>query len=142
MSAVYLLDTNILAEPLRRIPDPCVMAQLKAHTVQLVTCAPVWHEMRYGCERLPRGSRQDAIRRYLDEVITPSLPVLPYDAAAATWHARERARLESISLTPPFVDGQIASIARVNDLILVTRNTTDYAHFEGLRTEDWGRATT
>lgn len=142
MSVVYLLDTNILAEPLRRNPDPNVMTQLQAHTTHLAVCAPVWHEIRYGWERLPRGGRREAVRRYLDEVVAPSLPVLPYDTAAAGWHARERARLESLGLTPPFVDGQIAAIARVNDLILVTRNTADYTHFEGLRAEDWARPAT
>jgi tRNA(fMet)-specific endonuclease VapC len=39
--------------------------------------------------------------------------------------------------TPPFFDGQIAAIAFVNELVLVTRNTADFAAFEELQLENW-----
>nr|WP_199315099.1 hypothetical protein [Planktothrix sp. FACHB-1355] len=39
--------------------------------------------------------------------------------------------------TPPFVDGQIAAIAKVNNLILVTNNVSDYADFLELQVENW-----
>jgi tRNA(fMet)-specific endonuclease VapC len=56
---------------------------------------------------------------------------------AAEWHAQERARLSLIGKTPPFVDGQIAAIAKVNDLIIVTANISDYQAFSGLMIENW-----
>ena len=65
------------------------------------------------------------------------MPILPYDSVCAVWHAAERERLERIGLTPPFSDGQIAAIAAVNHLILVTFNTEDFANFAGLRIEAW-----
>jgi tRNA(fMet)-specific endonuclease VapC len=34
-------------------------------------------------------------------------------------------------------DGQIAAIAKVNGLILVTRNISDYQEFLDLRIENW-----
>ena len=37
----------------------------------------------------------------------------------------------------PFVDGQIAAIACVNDLVLVTANKVDFRGFKGLRVEGW-----
>jgi tRNA(fMet)-specific endonuclease VapC len=39
--------------------------------------------------------------------------------------------------TPSYVDGQIAAIAKTNDLTLVTRNTSDFVHFADLRVENW-----
>jgi len=39
--------------------------------------------------------------------------------------------------TPPYLDGQIAAIAVVNDLILVTNNTSDYADFQNLQLQNW-----
>jgi predicted nucleic acid-binding protein len=63
-----------------------------------------------------------------------------YDEAAATWHARERTRLESIGRPTPFADGQIAAIASVNELVLVTANTRDFAPYKGLAIEDWSTA--
>ena len=40
--------------------------------------------------------------------------------------------MASCGKTPPFVDGQIAAIAAVNGLVLVTFNVTDFADFDGL----------
>jgi tRNA(fMet)-specific endonuclease VapC len=68
-----------------------------------------------------------------------SFPILPYDDAAAEWHGRERARLEEIGRTPPFVDGQIAAIAHSESLTLVTANTGDYQYFGDLEIADWTR---
>ena len=63
--------------------------------------------------------------------------ILLYDAAAAAWHARERARLVRLGKAPPFVDGQTPAIAAANDLVLVTRNLRDFAGFAGLDLESW-----
>ncbi|MDE0056775.1 MAG: hypothetical protein OXP07_01525, partial [Defluviicoccus sp.] len=97
----------------------------------------VWHELRFGCARLPPSRRRERIERYLDIVVIASFPVLEYDREAADWHARERARLSALGRTPPFVDGQIAAIAYVNDLFLVTKNMRDFERFRGLRLEVW-----
>jgi tRNA(fMet)-specific endonuclease VapC len=35
------------------------------------------------------------------------------------------------------VDGQIAAIAKINDLVLVTRNVEDFKLFSGLKSENW-----
>jgi tRNA(fMet)-specific endonuclease VapC len=63
--------------------------------------------------------------------------VFDYDINAAKWHAQERARLSKIGKTPAFIDGQIASIAFCNDLILVTNNVADFQDFEDLVIENW-----
>ncbi len=137
MSPVYLLDTNVLSEPLRPTPNSSVLSHLRDHQTELATCAPVWHELVFGCRRLPRSRRRTLIQGYLDEVVFPTIPILPYDDVAARWHAEERARLAGAGLTPPFVDGQIAAIAAVHHLVLVTSNTADYANFRDLQVEDW-----
>ena len=65
------------------------------------------------------------------------MQVLDYTNTAAEWHARERARLVARGQTPPILDGQIAAVAAVNDLTLVTFNVRDFNRFEGLRVESW-----
>jgi len=35
------------------------------------------------------------------------------------------------------VDGQIAALAHESGLVLVTRNTRDFAGFQDLQVEDW-----
>ena len=97
----------------------------------------VWHELRHGTERLPPSRRREAIVQYLDEVVLATMPILNYDRAAAEWHAKERARLVTRGATPPFADGQIAGIAHVNELILVTFNDAGFRQFHGLRVLNW-----
>jgi len=133
----FLLDTNIVSEPLRPAPAQAILDKLRRHRDEIAIDAVVWHELRFGCHRLPPSAKRDAIQRYLDQVILPSMPILPYDQRSAEWHAVERARLAAAGKTPPFVDGQIAAVAPVNGLALVTRNMADFAHFQGLRVIDW-----
>ena len=137
MSLKYLLDTNIVSEPLRPEPQHGVIRKLRRHEEEIAISAVVWHELRFGAERLPASRRRDAIVQYLDEVVLATMPILDYDRAAAEWHARERARLAARGETPPFADGQIAAIAYVNELILVTFNDADFRQFQGLRVLSW-----
>lgn len=137
MTLRYLLDTNVISEPLRPAPNATVLGRLRQHDGTLAIAAVVWHELLFGVTRLPASARRIAIERYLQQVVTVTLPILPYDSRAAAWHAQERARLAAIGRTPPFADGQIAAIAQTNQLILVTFNTADYADFAGLVVEDW-----
>jgi tRNA(fMet)-specific endonuclease VapC len=46
-------------------------------------------------------------------------------------------RLEALGRTLPYADGQIAAIAVVNALTLVTVNVRDFRDIEGVRVEDW-----
>lgn len=133
----YLLDTNVLSEPLKPVPNAGVLAQLKRHSRTLATAAPVWHELIFGVARLPVSKRRAQIQEYLDTAVRGALLILSYNDLAAAWHGKERARLETLGKPPSFTDGQIAAIAVVNQLTLVTRNADDFLHFEGLRVEDW-----
>jgi tRNA(fMet)-specific endonuclease VapC len=135
----YLLDTNVASAPIARQPDAMVVKRLRTHGAACAIPAPVWHELTYGCRRLPSGKRREALEVYLEQVIRASFPILPYDEAAAAWHGHERARLEALGQTAPFVDGQIAAIAHVHQLALVTANRKDFSRFHGVTLEDWTR---
>ena len=137
MSLKFLLDTNVVSEPLRPNPTPTILRRLRRHEGETAIASVIWHELHFGCARMPRSRRKAAIERYLDEVVLASFPILDYGRTAAEWHAIERARLESTGKTPPFVDGQIAAIACVNDLVLVTANKADFRGFKGLRVQSW-----
>jgi len=113
------------------------VAMLNRHEGECAIASVVWHELEFGCERLPESRRRTAIRGYLDGVVSTCFPILDYDRAAAEWHAAERARLVASGRTPSFVDGQIAAIARTNRLILVSGNKADFAGYEGLKVRTW-----
>jgi tRNA(fMet)-specific endonuclease VapC len=89
-------------------------------------------------KRSPRPARRrGALEEYLHAVVARSFPILPYVAAEV--HGRERARLEDLGRTPPFVDGQIAAIAGSRGLTLITENMDDFRHFKELELADWTR---
>lgn len=135
----FLLDTDVLSEPLRPEPDPKVTARLRERSSDAATSAVNLHELLFGVRRLPHGRRRRSLETYVLDVVARTLPVLPYDEAAAAWHAEERARLERAGKPRPFADGQVASIAAVNELVLVTRNVKDFKACRGLQVEDWSR---
>jgi len=133
----YLLDASIVSSPVSRIPHPEIVKRLEARGHECAIAAPVWHELTYGCIRLPRGKRRAALDTYLQDVVRASFPILPYDEVAADWHGRERARLESLGLPAPYADGQIAAIAHAHGLVLVTVNARDFVRFKELDVENW-----
>jgi tRNA(fMet)-specific endonuclease VapC len=133
----YLLDTNVLSEPLMPRPHPGVMRRLVAHRGTLAICAITWQEALYGMLLLPPGRRRDQVEDYLLRRVRPSLPMLDFEARAARWQAEQRARLREAGRPPAYPDSQIAAIAAVNDLVLVTRNVRDFEGFDGLRLENW-----
>jgi tRNA(fMet)-specific endonuclease VapC len=133
----YLLDTNVISEPLRPAPHPKVLEKLRLNENYLAISAVTWHELWFGCLRLPDSARRTAIETYLLQVIAPTIPILPYAEDAAAWHAAERGHLAAQGRTPPFADGQIAAIAHRHKLTLVTFNTADYQGFQELSLEDW-----
>lgn len=118
MTVRYLLDTSVVSSPASKRPDAGILSKLVDHEQECVIAAPVWHELTYGCQRLPRGKRRQALVASLQNVVFPAFPVLAYDDAAAHWH-------------------QVAAIAHVHGLTLVTVNTRDFTRFNGLTVEDW-----
>lgn len=137
MSLRFLLDTNTLSEPRKKNPNAAVLTKLKQYDGSIGIASVVWHEIWFGCQRLPQSRKRREIEHYLNNIVQPTMPILPYDIESAKWHADERARLSFLGQLPPFIDGQIAAIAHTNNLILVTRNTTDFENFLDLQLENW-----
>jgi tRNA(fMet)-specific endonuclease VapC len=133
----YIIDTNIVSELSRPQPNLNVVEKFNINLSSLAIAAISWHELLFGCYRLPISRKRQETEQYLVETILPVIPIIEYDEKAAKWHALERARLSSVGLTPAFADGQIAAIASTNQLILVTRNTKDFINFGDLTIENW-----
>lgn len=132
----YLLDTNVVSQPMMKTPSASVLRKLASIADECAIGAPVWHELNFGCHRMPAGKRRNALQDYLADVVS-NFEILPYDDLSAKLHALERVRLEELGTTVPFVDGQIAAIAQINELVLVTDNVRDFAPFKALTVENW-----
>ncbi len=137
MGLKYLVDTNILSEPVKLQPNLKVMHHLQQYAGQYATAVTVWHELQYGIERLPDSKRKHSLNAYLTTLEQGGLNVLPYDKKAATWFAQQRGYLAQQGVNLPYADGEIAAIAFTNHLTLVTRNVTDFQHYAGLQVVNW-----
>lgn len=137
MTHGFLLDTNVLSEPLKPSPDRGLISLLEENAYLCSVPAPGWHELVRGTELLPSSRKRRRIEQYLYGIVRDSFPCLPYDQRAAEVHAGERVRLRKLGKPAPFIDGQIAAIALVHGLTLVTANVRDFERYSGLETVNW-----
>jgi len=128
-SAMYLLDTNVISEARKGVrADPGVnafWAEAALHDTPLFLASVTVGELRRGVERIRhRGDQPQAARleQWLAQVLLDyGDRILPFDAEAAQVWGCLRVR------DPHHViDQQIASIALLHDLTVVTRNTSDF----------------
>lgn len=110
------------------------MQRVQSHPPhELRLCSIVVVELYYGSER----SAQAAVNRTkVDAFVHPYL-CLPFGGDAARTHARIRRHLEILGTPIGPYDSQIAAIALVHALTLVTHNTAEFGRVPGLRIEDW-----
>lgn len=66
MMMKYLIDTNVLSEAIKTVPDKSVMKMLERCQHEIVTAAPVWHELQFGCQLLPRSRKREVIDSFLN----------------------------------------------------------------------------
>lgn len=132
----YVLDTNVLSELMRARPNPTLESRVAGSRALCAIPAPVIDELQFGVNRIFSGERRAMFQEWL-EALMADYPVIPLDAYCAQWHGRERARLAAIGKPTSLYDGLIASIAVVNELVLVTHNTADFGDFASIRLDDW-----
>jgi tRNA(fMet)-specific endonuclease VapC len=90
-------------------------------------------ELTHGAYKSTR--RQDNLARL--DVLLAMLDILPFDEEAARQFGILKAKLESQGASIADLDLQIASIAVVRGLTLVTHNQNHFQRIPGLKIEDW-----
>lgn len=135
----FLLDTNVVSETMRASPNRTLLKRLAQYEGQYGICATTWQELAFGVRRLPEGKRKTALAAHLVDIRAALPTVLAFTADAADWLATEMARLERKGVDVTCEDGQIAAIATMSNLALVTANTKHFARFRDLELVDWTR---
>jgi predicted nucleic acid-binding protein len=126
----FLLDTCVVSEATKELRDLGVQSWLeKAAPESLFLSAVTFGELKFGIERLPKGSKRDRLQKWLEAYVdeTPPERILSVDRDVALLWADLRIRDPNCKL----VDGQIAATAFFHGLTLVTRNVRDF-RFPGL----------
>ncbi|WP_017536763.1 type II toxin-antitoxin system VapC family toxin [Nocardiopsis halophila] len=121
----YLLDTGVLGESRRSVPDPHVTAWLSSvEGAQLFTSVMVLGEIRRGCEII--RPRDAARATALDRWITLLTRRFDRRALPITLEIAEAWARMSAPDRLPEIDGLIAATAHVHGLTVVTRNIKDF----------------
>ncbi len=137
---LYLLDTNILSEPIKPQPNVFVLERLKQGGALCAMSSITYHELYYGVQLVQSEERKLQLERFLLNVIKPSFPILNYDDHAAEIHGVLRAKLKERGVMVADMDAQIAAVAIANNLILVTRDLKDFEPMAAVSTlmlENW-----
>lgn len=124
---MIFLDTNVVSEPLRKSPDPAVLAWLMRHDAELALPTVTIAEIAFGIAKIrpaERASRLEQVladwrRRFAGRVYG-----LTEEAALAYGEIMGAAFQRGRPMSAP--DGMIAAIARVNGGRLATRNLKDF----------------
>lgn len=123
----YLVDANVLSEPTRARPDAAVVDWLADHEADLTVAPIILGEVRFGILLLTPGRRRAALDRWFSEGVA-RLQCLPWDAETGLRWAELLATLRSRGRAMPVKDSMIAATALTHDLVMVTRDTSDFAH--------------
>ena len=129
----YLLDTNVCVVYLNG-RSASVRDRILATPVEdMAVCSVVKAELFYGAMRSNNPPRtlerqQGFLKRFVS---------LPFGDEAALAFGQLRAQLASAGTPIGAYDLQIAAIALVTNLTLVTHNTREFERVEGLQVEDW-----
>jgi tRNA(fMet)-specific endonuclease VapC len=126
-----MLDTNTVSFALRG--QGRVGAKLLEKTPSdLCMSSLTLAELRFGAET----KRSRKLHRLID-TFAESVPVLPFDAAAAGRFGAVAAALARAGTPIGVVDTLIAAQALAADLTLVSNNTKHFGRVAGLKMEDW-----
>jgi toxin FitB len=129
---LLILDTDVLSELMRVVPNPAVIEWLDRQVRQSVwTTAITIMELHLGIQSLPPGRRRTALREALDRLAAEKISrrIANFDDPAAKLTAIISAERRRTGRPGELRDGMIAGIALSTGASLATRNTR---HFDDL----------
>ncbi|WP_412064507.1 type II toxin-antitoxin system VapC family toxin [Rhizobium sp. SYY.PMSO] len=128
---MIVLDTNVISELERPVPDQNVTIWMKARpSTEFYLCDIVVMEQSCGAERFLLRTQSDRYAKIFNALLASFHGrILRFDQNSAIETGRIRARRERSGHQISVQDAMIAAICLTNGATLATRNTKD---FEGL----------
>jgi predicted nucleic acid-binding protein len=126
---MILLDTNVISEPWKPVPDGAVVAWMDAQVLEtLFLSAITIAELRFGIAAMPLGKRQTILRDRLEGEVLPLLAerILPFGVATSQFYSELMARARVSGKAIGKADGYIAATAAANGLAVATRDTSPF----------------
>jgi len=132
---MYLLDTNILSELMKKRANPHFLKRLRSQSSQsLFTSSICVFELRFGSAL--RDDFNTFWPRIMDEIIS-RITVLPFGENDAHMAGDILARLQKTGRTVGIEDVFIAATTIINRCVLVTANIKHYSRIKDLKVENW-----
>jgi predicted nucleic acid-binding protein len=127
---MIVLDTNVLSETLKPLPNAAVVAWMAAQPRStLFTTTVVEAEILYGVAVLADGARKTQLQAALKAIFTEDLSgqVIPFDRDCAEAYAGIAANRKNSGQPISQFDAMIAAATASRGATLATRNLRDFA---------------
>jgi predicted nucleic acid-binding protein len=124
----YLLDTCVISELVKASPNNNVVDWLHdTPTERLYLSVITVGEIRKGLIKLPDSKRKNLLTNWLNSLLEDyQNRIYPIDSTVAENWGVIQGKAEKKGLAMPSIDGLIAAIAYTHNLVLVTRNVSDF----------------
>ena len=140
---MIVLDTNVVSELMKKVPDPVVEAWTLEHAAEEMFFSAIGEaELRYGAAIAPPGRRRDTLLSDIEATLREAFEnrILPFDSDAARAYAEIVAARRAAGRPVSQSDGQIAAIARSRGMAVATRNVRDFEGAGVAVVDPWGGA--
>ena len=137
-----ILDTCVLSEFTRHKPEEKVIRWLDhIDEHKLFLSAITIAEIQRGIERLPDSHRKTELLVWMNNGLIQrfSQRILPLDSQTMFLWGSLMARMENSGQTMPVMDSLIVATALLNNLIIVTRNGSDFLPCGVQVNNPWGK---
>jgi predicted nucleic acid-binding protein len=127
---VIVLDTNVVAEPMKSSGAPAVRAWLDRQASEtLYLTAVSLSELLVGIEIMPEGKRRKGLSAALSQVLNTLFEsrILAFDQAAAASYGSLVASARRAGRVISVADAQIAAIALTHGFAVATRDTEPFS---------------
>ena len=126
---MIILDTNVLSEFMKVVPNPVVMDWIALQVSSEIFVTTITQaEMYYGLALLPMGKRRRDMERAVQQMFDQDFlqQILAFDSTAAVEYAKLASLRRQIGKPIAQADAQIAAIALSKKAVLATRNIADF----------------
>ncbi|MBX5174626.1 type II toxin-antitoxin system VapC family toxin [Rhizobium sp. NZLR1b] len=126
---MILLNTNVISEPWRSVPDVAVIAWLDAQAIETLFLSTITiAELRFGIASMPPGKRQAILHDRLErEVLLHFVErILPFGVTTSQFYSDLMARARLSGKAIGKADGYIAATAAAHGLAVATRDTSPF----------------
>ena len=124
---MILVDTNVISETLKPVPEPLVIEWLIAHDAELAIPTVTLAELAYGIERIRPEQRAERLSRGLAEWRERFADrILAFNERAAMTYGEIMGRGAQAGRPMAIPDGMIAATTLAHGGSLATRNVDDF----------------